>query len=246
MSWYTEGFEAAEAAASSGGNRSKNHNFWTKPDEIATVRFLSPAKKTFNIKRAFVPGAKGMKYFTSPMVDPDPFVEAGYQLQNTFIWKVLDRRVIQYTDRSNKDQSIEPRVLYFAIGQRDRKALLAFEAQMLADYNEELVDAGKAPVTEDAYNIGSYDLKLSKGNKAPWQFHPVRRGKPAALTAEDLKIIEDSDFDLAEELKPQPLAQIQRMLAEIKATTAQTSSSEGASYSYDAGEEVEQPTFFGK
>jgi site-specific DNA-cytosine methylase len=243
--WFTEGFEAAEAAASQSSRGGRNHNFWTKDGEAAVVRFLSSSKDTFNIKRAFIKEAKGQKYFTSPMSQPDPFIQAGYPLQNTFIWKILDRRVLTFTDRANNEQTIQPRVLYFAMGQRDRKALQAFEAQMLADYNEELVEAGKQPVTDADYNITKFDMKVSKPKGQPWMFHPVRRGKPTALDAADLQIIEDTDFDLAEELKPLPMEQILQVIGQQVSPVSSTSDT-GSTYSYDPDEVEEQPTFFGK
>lgn len=243
MSWFTEGFEAAEQAAQS-GSRSKNHNFWTKPDEVAQVRFLTPAKDTFNIKRAFIPSARGQKYFTSPMVEPDPFLQAGYSLQTTFVWKVLDKRTVTFTDRANKEQSVGPRVLYFAVGQRDRKALQAFEAQMLADYNEELVEAGKPPVTIDDYNITAFDIKMQKAKSSPWMFSAVRRGKPTAISAEEREVIKETDFDLAEDLKPLSLDEIRQVLNQSPQEKQTSSSSESADYSYDT-EPEEVPTFFG-
>jgi hypothetical protein len=244
--WFTQGFEAAEAAATQGSGGRRNHNFWTKAGEAAVVRFLSPAKETFNIKRAFLPNARGQKYFTSPMVEPDPFLQAGYSLQNTFVWKILDRRVITFTDRSDKEQTVQPRVLYFAMGQRDRKALQAFEAQMLADYNEELVESGKEAVTIDEYNITKFDIKVTKPKGQPWSFHPVRHGKPTALSSDDNETIEETDFDLAEDLKPLPLEEIKQILGQnVQSSSQSSTSSEESSYSYEP-EVTEEPTFFGK
>ena len=240
MSWFSVGFEEAERM-SQPSVRSSNKNFWTKPDESAVVRFLSPAKNTVNIKRAFIPGAKGQKYYTSPMVDPDPFVEAGYNLQSTFIWKILDRRVLEFTNKNGQDMKVGPRVLYFAVGQRDRKALLAFEAQMLQDYNDQLKEDGKPLMTAEEYNISSYDVRISKPKGGAWQFIALRGGQPKALSAADKKLVEEGDFSLEEELKPLPLAYIHTMLQSLGAQAA-AASTETVEYSYDT--EDTAPTFF--
>lgn len=241
MSWFNTGFDEAERMSQVGTRRS-NRNFWTKPDETAVIRFLTPAKETFNLKRAFIKENKGQKYFTSPMVEPDPFIQAGYALQATFVWKILDRRVLEFTDRNGEDQKVGPRVLYFAVGQRDRKALQAYESQMLADYNEQLKEDGKKEVSVAEYNITSFDMKVSKPKGAAWQFFAVRGGQPKKLSAEDKKLIEETDFVLEEDLKPLPMPEIVQVLNSVK----QVSGNGGTEYSYDPGEPAEEPTFFGR
>lgn len=241
MSWFNVGFEAAESMSAPRLRRT-NRNFWTKPEETAVVRFLSPAKDTFNFKRSFVKESKGQKYFTSPMVEPDPFVQAGYTLQSTFAWKILDRRILEFTDRNGEDQKVGPRILYLAVGHKDRKSLQAFEAQMLADYNEYLKEEGKKPVTLDQYNLTSFDIRMSKPPKGNWQFVAVRGGTPKALSKEDKKLVEENDFSLEEELKPLPMDEIKAVLNNVRRFTPAEESTE---YSYDPEQTEDEPTFFG-
>lgn len=233
MSWYSEGNEAAEQMAASTGNRRTRNFFLTDKDNGAVIRFLAPARESFNYKRAFVKWAKGQKLLTSPGTVPDPFVEAGLSLQAAFAWKVIDRRVIEFKDgTTGEDRKVGPRVLFFADGLRTRKQLLAFEREMLAQENEEREENGKEPLTLEEFNLTSYDIKVNKEPKAPWNFVAKR---PKALSPADKELVEKADFELQEELKPLELAELNALLrggATAPATVEEEDEKE-TPYSYD-------------
>lgn len=242
MSWYSVGFQEAEKMQIPTQRKSRK-NFWTKPGESAVLRFMTPAKDSFNYKRAYVPWAKGQKYYTSPGVAPDPFVQAGMTLQSTFAWKVIDRRVIEFDveeEGKTVTKTVGPRLLYFADGQRTRKSLIAFENQIREDVNEERKEEGLPPLSEEEFNLTHFDVKAVKEKGAPWQFFAVRGGKAKALSADDLKLADEADFDLKEELKPLSVAEITTLInLQVPAEKADA----GESYSY-GDEEDDQPVFF--
>lgn len=240
MAWYSVGAEAADAVAASMVTK-RRRNFFTKPGERAVVRFLKPAGESFNYKRSFVKWARGEKMLTSPQSVPDPFVEAGLQLQAAFAWLVIDRRNLEFEDRQTKEtKKIGPRVLYFADGQRTRKQLLAFEQEQLANKNEELAEDGKEPLTLDEYNLTHYDVALSKEKGAPWNF-TAKRAKP--LSKDDLKLVEEGTFDLLEELKPLESAELKAILGGGGAA-AETKDDPEITYSYDAAEDDDETISF--
>lgn len=242
MSWFSVGFQEAEKMQTQTQRKSRK-NFWTKPGESAVIRFMTPAKDSFNYKRAYVPWAKGQKYYTSPGVAPDPFTQAGMQLQSTFAWKVIDRRVIEFEvqeEGQTVTKNIGPRLLYFADGQRTRKSLIAFENQIREDINEERKEEGLPPLSEEEFNLTHFDVKAVKEKGAPWQFFAVRGGKAKPLSADDLKLADEHDFDLKEELRPLSVAEITTLI-NLQAPTEDKST--GESYSYGE-EEDEEPVFF--
>lgn len=209
MSWYTEGHVEAERVAASTQQR-RVKNFFTKSGESARIRFLKPARDSFNYKRVFIKWAKGQKLFTSPGEVDDPFVKAGMQLQASFAWPIIDRRVFEFTDQTtNEEKKVGPRLLFFADGQRTRKQLLAFEKEVLAMHNEELEEEGKDPVTLDQFNLTSYDIKVSKEKGAPWNFVAMK-AKP--LSSDDKELLEKQSISLEEELRPLPNAELNALL----------------------------------
>lgn len=235
MNWYSTGSAEAEKLAASTQTR-RTRNFFTKPGESARIRFLKPAAASFNYKRAFVTWAKGQKLLTSPGTAPDPFVERGLSLQAAFAWPILDKRTIEIKDRdSGEEKKIGPRVLFFADGQRTRKQLIAFERDMLDNVNEEREEEGKDPLTLEEFNLTSYDLKVSKDQKAPWNFIGTR---PKELAKEENELIEKAQIDLsshdwlARELAPLPSAELKILLENSPAPVKAAGSSDEA-YSYD-------------
>lgn len=247
--WFSTGFDEAEKMAAAGGSRRRNRNFWTRPEEIATVRFMKPAKESFNYKRCFVPFAKGQKLYTSPGAQPDPFAEAGLQLQAAFAWPIIDRRVLELEveeEGKTVKKEIGPRLLFFADGQRTRKALIAFENMIREQMNEERAEEGLPAYTEDEYNLTHYDIQAKKDKGSPWMFNAVRGGKVKPLSDEDQELVEKYSFDLAEELKPLPTEQIRAMLRQEPAAAAAPASDAEAGYSYgDDARDEEEPSFFG-
>lgn len=233
--WYSVGHVEAEKMAASTQNR-RVKNFFTKPGESARIRFLKPARDSFNYKRAFVKWAKGQKLLTSPGSVPDPFVEAGLKLQAAFAWPIIDRRVFEFTDDSGEDKKIGPRTLLFADGQRTRKQLLAFEKEMLAMANEEREEEGLDPLVVDEklgycpeFNLSSYDLKVSKEKGAPWNFVAM---KPKDLSKDDEQLLEKTPIDLQEELKPLPAAELRVLLNGGSNEVSSESKSDETAYSY--------------
>ena len=240
--WFSTGFEEAEKMAENAtSTRRRSRNFWVKPNEEAIIRFLKPASESFNYKRAFVPWAKGQKLFTSPGTSPDPLVEAGLQLQAAFAWPILDRRIIEFEDRSTGEtKEIGPRFLYFADGQMTRKALLALENTVRKDINEERIEDGKEPLSESELNLTHFDVRISKAEKG-WNLAPVRGGRPKPLSDDDKEIIEKYSFDLIEELEPLPVDQLRAVVARTSAE--QPSKEPETAYSY--GDDTEdEPEFF--
>lgn len=255
MSWYSTGNIAAEQLAASSSSSRRSRNFFTKEGESAVIRFLKPAAESFNYKRAFVKWAKGEKMLTSPGVAPDPFVEAGLSLQVSYAWPVIDRRVLEFDDKeTGEKKSVGPRVMYFADGVRTRKQLVAFEKEMCAQANEELVDEGKEPKyvvqfqldkegniipehkDKEEFNLTHYDLKVSKEKKAPWNFVAKR---PKKVSKDDEALVEKYAIDLMEELKPRPLPELVGIL---KGQAQQTSNGDSADedvpeYSYSSDED---------
>lgn len=232
MSWYSTGSENAERMAASVSVR-RTRNFFTKPGETATIRFLSPASESFNYKRAFVKWAKGDKLLTSPQTIPDPFLEAGLQLQAAFAWLIIDRRTIEFDDRqTGEKRTIGPRILYFADGSRTRKQLIAFEKEMLNQHNEELEEEGRDPVTLSQFNLTSYDLKASKEKGAPWNFVAKR---PKELSEGDKELVEKYKFNLVEELAPLPKHDLDALL---KHRAQEPEEDETTLYSYDTEEDT--------
>lgn len=221
MSWFSTGAEAADQVAASMITK-RRRNFFTKAGESAVIRFLSPATQSFNYKRAFVKWAKGEKMLTSPQTVPDPFVEAGLQLQAAFAWVILDRRILEIKDQTTGEtKEIGPRVLYFADGQRTRKQLIAFEKEMLISENEDRAENGLEPLTAEEFNLTSYDLKVSKDAKAPWNFVAKRAKELSAKDKElvekagdgqDLLNVEVQKNWLMEELKPLPMPELNALL----------------------------------
>lgn len=246
--WYTTEAEAADAlAAASSVQRRSNKSFWIQQGkEDATIRFLLPATASFNYKRSYVPAARGQKFYTSPQTDPDPFVQAGLQLQATFAWWVLDRRVIEFEDKqTHEKKKVGPRVLFFADGQRTRKQLIAFEKAQLKAENEEREQDGKDPLKLEDFNLTHYDVTVSKDKGAPWLFTARR---PRALQKADKELIEKSALDLskekqfeelAKELAPLPIADIRILLNQQAVAAAEDSTEEESStpYSYDDEED---------
>lgn len=231
MGWYSVGAEEAEKMAASSQIR-RTRKFFTKPGERAVIRFLKPAKDSFNYKRAFVKWAKGEKLLTSPQTVPDPFIEAGLTLQAAFAWPVIDRRKLKFTDQTtNEEKEIGPRYLYFADGQRTRKQLIAFEKEMLEIQNEERKEDGQEPLTLEEYNLSSYDVVATKEKGAPWLFSAKR---PKALSKDDKKLIEDLQFDLAEELKPLESAELNALLKGAAADNGTVEEEGQTEYSYSA------------
>lgn len=227
MSWFSTGAVAADQVAASMVTK-RRRNFFTKPGERAVLRFLSPATESFNYKRSFVKWAKGEKMLTSPQTVPDPFVEAGLQLQAAFAWLVIDRRILEFKDQSTgEEKKIGPRIQYFADGQRTRKQLLAFEKDMLASVNEEREEDGKEPLTLEEFNLTSYDIAVSKDAKAPWNFTAKR---PKELSKADRELVEKNSFELLEELKPLPVQELKSILGGGSSETEVAS--EGVVYSY--------------
>ena len=247
--WFSTGFDEAEKMAAAGGGRRRNRNFWTRPEEIATVRFMKPAKESFNYKRCFVPFAKGQKLYTSPGSHPDPFVDAGLQLQAAFAWPIIDRRKIELEveeEGRTVKKEIGPRMLYFADGQRTRKALIAFENMLREQMNEERAEEGLPAFSEEEYNLTHYDVQAKKDKGSPWMFNAVRGGKVKSLSEEDLELVEKYSFDLAEELKPLDVPAIKSLLGGANQAAAFSSSSsdeEGYSYGDDTSA-ADEPTFF--
>lgn len=244
--WYSTGYEQAEKMQGESVRKSRK-NFWTKPGESAVLRFLAPAKDSFNYKRAYVPSARGQKYFTSPGSHPDPFVEKGLTLQSTFAWKVIDRRILTFEvqeEGRTAEKTIGPRMLYFADGQRTRKSLIAFENQIREDINEQRKEDGLPAFTAEEFNLSSFDVKVVKEKGAPWQFFAVRGGQPKALSAEDKKLVEEGDFDLREELRPAELGVIRTLLANVNSGAAQPAAAGASSsedtYSYGTDTEEEE------
>jgi hypothetical protein len=238
MSWYTVGQEAADALAASQSQFRRTKNFFTRQDqgESAVIRFLSPAKDSFNYKRAFVKWAKGQKTFTSPQTVPDPFVEAGLQLQAAFAWKVIDRRVIEFDDKTTGEKKkIGPRVLYFADGQRTRKQLLAFEKQILEDENEARAEDGKDPLGLQDFNLTSYDLTVKKEKGAPWIFTAKR---PRKLSKEDQELVEKNDFDLKEELAPLETPVLKALLGSPESVVEEKETETSYSYEDDGDDTI--------
>lgn len=248
MSWFSTGAEAADQVAASMITK-RRKNFFTKAGESAVIRFLSPATQSFNYKRSFVKWAKGEKMLTSPQTVPDPFVEAGLQLQAAFAWVILDRRVLEIKDQtSGETKEIGPRVLYFADGQRTRKQLIAFEKEMLISENEDRAENGLEPLSPEEFNLTSYDLKVSKDSKAPWNFVAKR---PKELSAKDKELIEKAGDGqdllnlevqhhwLLEELKPLPMAELLGVLKGAGAGVNASDDSDDATtaYSYSSDEE---------
>lgn len=249
MSWFSTGFEEAEKMAQSQSRlRRRNRNFWVKPGEEAIIRFLKPARDSLNYKRAFVPWVKGQKLYTSPGTAPDPLVEAGLSLQAAFAWPILDRRKFSFEveeDGKKVQKEVGPRFLYFADGQMVRKALIALENTMRKDLNEERAEEGLDPVSGDEYNITSFDIRISKAEKG-WNLTGVRGGKPKPLSSDDKEIIEKYTFDLSEELKPLPVAELATVVAKPGGEEAAGKEDEGAS-SYSYGEDdsnSDEPEFF--
>lgn len=245
MSWFSTGFDEAEKMASEQrSGRKRNRNFWLKPGEEAVIRFLKPARESFNYKRAFVPWAKGQKLFTSPGTQPDPLTEAGLQLQAAFAWPILDRRKfdIEVEEEGRKvTKTVGPRHIYFADGQMTRKALIALENSMRRDINEERVEEGKEPLTEEEYNLTSFDVRISKAEKG-WQIVAVRGGRPKPLSDDDKEIIEKYPVNIQEELKPLPLQELRTIVSKDGSESEATPET---SYSYGEDEkEVEEATFF--
>lgn len=245
--WFTEGFEEAEKMAQqASSSRRRNRNFWVKPGEEAIIRFLKPAKESVNYKRAFVPWAKGQKLYTSPGSNPDPLLEAGLSLQASFAWPVLDRRVFDFEveeDGKKVMKKVGPRFLYFADGQMVRKALIALEATMLKDQNEERAEEGKELLTEADYSITSFDIRISKAAKG-WNLTALRGGKPKSLTADDQEIIEKYEFSIQEEIQPLPIEELRRIVAKDNAP-ASVKEEEEAGYSYgDDTAADKEPSFF--
>lgn len=237
MSWYSVGAENAEKLVQSAPKRRRTKNFFTRPGESAVIRFLSPASQSFNYKRAFVPWAKGQKLYTSPGVSPDPFVEAGLQLQTSFAWLILDRRVLQWKDPvTGEDKETGPRILYFADGITVRKQLLSLEKEVLANVNEERQEEGKDPLSPEEHNLTSYDIKVVKEKGSPWNFFP-RKEKP--LSAEDKALIKEYSFDLAEELKPYPQDELKALLRNGNGNGVPSDNEdEGIAYSYDSEDDT--------
>lgn len=232
MSWYSTGAAEAEKMAASSQNR-RTRNFFTREGETATIRFLKPASESFNYKRAFVKKAQGNKLFTSPGVLPDPFVQAGYQLQPAFAWHIIDRRVLEFNDRTTgESRTVGPRILYFADGPRARKQLLAFEQEVLNGVNEDRETDGADPLLLGDFNLTSYDIRVQKPKGSPWIFTAK---KPRPLSDGDKELIEKYTFDLAEELKPLPLPQIQNILGTTE--TKIEEEDEPAVYSYSDEDE---------
>lgn len=240
MSWYSTGEQAAEKLAATTFTR-RSRNFFTRNDEQARIRFLKPASESFNYKRCFVPWAKGQKMLTSPEVKPDPFLECGKKLnlQASAAWPILDRRVFEFEDKETGEKKKSgPRILYFADGMKTRKALVAFEKQMLANENEEREENGQEPLTLEDYNLTHYDVTASKPKGSGWLFTAKR---PKALSKEDNSLIEkafgemESAEWLARELEPLPVDEIKAILGTGGPTNNGTSTDDdddGDSYSY--------------
>lgn len=241
--WFTQGFDEAEKMAQSvSSGRRKSRNFWLKAGEEAVIRFLKPASDSFNYKRAFVPWAKGQKLFTSPGSVPDPLAEAGLQLQAAFAWPILDRRIIEFEDKSTGEtKKVGPRVLFFADGQMTRKALLALENTVRKDVNEERAEEGEEPLTEQDLNITHFDIRISKAEKG-WNLAAIRGGRPKPLSEDDKETIEKYSFDLLEELEPLPIDQLRAVVARTDQNAVATGEKEAA-YSY-GDDKSDEPEFF--
>lgn len=233
MSWYSTGAVEAEKMAMSAQNR-RTRNFYTKPGETATIRFLKPAEQSFNYKRSFVPYTQGQKLFTSPGVSPDPFVEAGLSLQAAFAWHIIDRRVLEFPDRvTGETRRVGPRVLYFADGSRTRKQLLAFEKETLNSVNEDREAEGQSPLTLEEFNITSYDIRVQKPKDSPWI---LTAKKPRPLSDADNELVEKYYFELHEELAPLPVEQIKAIVSRDKAPQKEDDE-EVTAYSYSDDED---------
>lgn len=253
MSWYSVGAEAAAQAAATMVNK-RRRNFYVTSGERATIRFLAPATRSFNYKRSFVKWAKGEKMLTSPQTVPDPFVEAGLQLQLASAWWIIDRRIIEFKDKqTGEDKTVGPRILYFADGSRTRNQLIGFEKDQLVNINEDRAEDGKDALSLEEFNLTSYDVTVSKESKAPWNISAKR---PKQLSKQDLELIEkslgvsydelltgDKDIELlAEELKPLSIGELNSVLGGSTATT-EIADDPDVTYSYEAEEEEEVISF---
>lgn len=261
MSWYSAGEAAAEAMAASAAPK-RRKNFFTdqKKGESAVLRFLTPAKASFNYKRAFAKWVKGEKMLTSYDSPECPLVQhPDLNLQATFAWWIIDRRVLKFKDQqTNEEKEVGPRILYFADGQRTRKQLIAFEAQLLQDENEAREADGLDPLTLDEYNLTSYDLTVRKESKAPWV---ITAKRPRKISKDDAELVETSlevapdalytvnrDGDgnvtytgpyqelLANELAPLEIPVLRAMLGSA-GTSESTEESTGSTYSYGGDED---------
>lgn len=245
--WMTRGFEEAEKMVRNTVRRKRQRNFWTYPGERAKIRFLRSAKDSVNFKRCFVPWIQGNKFLTSPDVQPNPFIEAGRNLQPAFAWPIIDRRILEIEQEGEETKNIGPRILYFAEGPKTRRALIAFENEIRAQINEEREADGLEPFTEEQYNLTSFDLRVVKEKGAPWQFLPVKGGEPKELSDEDKKLIEENPINLEMELEPLPLEDIKQLLIRPTSESAEPAepySYEGDTKATDKKESEEEPTFF--
>lgn len=200
MSWYSTGEVEALKLEASGQNRRARRNFFVTKDETATIRFTRPAAESFNYRRVFVKWAQGNKLYTVQDSTLPLVKQAGLQLQASFAWPIIDRRIITLNDRvTGEERSFGPRMMVFADGTKTRKQLLAFEKEQLNLYNEERQEEGLEPVTLEEYNLTSYDVRVSKAQGSPWLFTAK---KPKPLSEADLELIEKQNLSLEEELAP--------------------------------------------
>lgn len=248
MSWYSVGAEAADQVAASMAGK-KRKNFFTKPGERATIRFLAPATKSFNYKRCFVKSAPGEKMLTSPQTVPDPFVEAGLQLQAAFGWWIIDRRILKFKDQqTGEEKEVGPRVLYFADGQRTRKQLIGFEKDQLVNANEDRAEESQDALDLEEFNLTNYDLTVSKESKAPWNLS-AKRPKDLSKADHDLiektfgveygELTQELMFEkLAEELAPLPMAELRGVLKLNGNGAEAEDDAEPVKYSYDSEDDT--------
>jgi hypothetical protein len=97
VSWFSKGFEEAEAQAASSGGFIRDF-FLKNGEDVNGVRILDD--ESINIRAHFV---KGKGWFTCIHgIDDEgcPLCEAGNKAQNQFVFNVIDPR--EYTDKNGK------------------------------------------------------------------------------------------------------------------------------------------------